>query len=54
MAGFYTEELVDGDWLNKAWHGGQTSYTYDEATASGKTIRLTWSGPPCGMSLIVK
>ncbi|MBR2838082.1 MAG: hypothetical protein IKE55_04845 [Kiritimatiellae bacterium] len=54
VAGFYTEELVDGDWLNKAWHGGQASYTYDEATASGKTIRLTWSGPPCGMSLIVK
>ena len=54
VAGFYTEELVDGAWKNKIWHEGQTSYTYDETTAAGKTIRLTWSVPPIGAKFIVR
>lgn len=43
-----------GGWVNKAWHNGQTQYTYDEATANGKTIRLTWSAPLPGMKITIK
>ena len=53
VVGYYTEELVNGDWTNKKWNNG-TEYTYAEATANGKTIRLTWSGPRPGMMIIVK
>ena len=54
VAGYYTDELVNGTWSNKTWHGGQTEYTYDEATANGKTVRLTWSVPPIGMRVILR
>ena len=54
VAGFYTEELVDGAWRNKSWHEGLTEYTYDEAAAGGRTIRLTWSIPPVGTALILR
>ena len=53
VVGYYTEEFVNGDWTNKKWNNG-TEYTYAEATANGKTIRLTWSGPRPGMMIIVK
>ena len=53
VAGYYTEELVDGTWANKAWHVGQ-EYTYEEATANGKTIRLTWSAPLPGMKITIR
>lgn len=53
VVGYYTEELVNGEWTNKKWNNG-TEYTYAEATANGKTIRLTWSGPRPGMMIIVK
>ncbi len=52
VAGYYTEELVNGAWTNKAWHEG-TSYTYQEGVDAA-TIRLTWSGPRPGMMIIVK
>lgn len=54
VVGYYTEERgANGEWTNKEWNNG-TEYTYTEATANGKTIRLTWSGPRPGMMIIVK
>ena len=52
VAGFTTEELVDGVWRNKTWHENAT-YTYD-ASAGGKTIRLTWRGPRPGLVLVIR
>ena len=53
VAGYYTEELVNGVWANKTWHGGR-EYTYEAETANGKTIRLTWSVPPLSTRIIVR
>ena len=53
VAGFTTEELVDGVWRNKTWHENATTYTYD-ASAGGKTIRLTWRGPRPGLVLVIR
>ena len=53
VVGYYTEELGANGWTKKKWNNG-TEYTYTEATANGKTIRLTWSGPRPGMMIIVK
>ncbi len=52
VAGYYTEELVNGAWSNKTWHDG-ISYTYQEGDDAA-TVRLTWSGPPPGMMIIVR
>ena len=55
VAGYYTEELdVYGKWTNKVWHEGAAQYTYNAETENGKTIRLTWSAPPPGMSVIIR
>ena len=53
VAGFTTEELVDGVWRNKTWHENATTYTYD-ASAGGKTIRLTWRGLRPGLVLVIR
>ena len=53
VEGYYTETLDEnGDWANKTWHDG-TSYTYEEGI-DAPTVRLTWSGPPPGMMIIVR
>ena len=52
VAGYYTEELVNGAWTNKAWHEDD-SYTYQEGI-DAPTVRLTWSGPRPGMIIVVK
>ena len=51
VAGYWTEELSNGDWINKKWHEG-TKYPYEEGT-SPVTVRLTWGGPRPGLMLIV-
>ena len=51
VEGYYIEELVDGVWMNRRWHFGQ-SYTYNET--SGKTVRLTWSAPRDGTRVIFR
>ena len=52
VAGYYTEDLVNGTWSNKTWHEG-ASYTYEEGAAAA-TVRLTWSGPRPGMIFILR
>ena len=52
VAGYYTEEFVNGAWTNKAWHEDD-SYTYQEGVDAA-TVRLTWSGPRPGMIIVVK
>jgi hypothetical protein len=52
VAGYYTEELVNGAWAPKIWHEG-TSYKYEEGVDAA-TVILTWSGPRPGMVVVVK
>ena len=52
VAGYWTEELSNGDWINKKWNEG-TTYPYEEGT-SPATVRLTWGGPRPGLMIFVK
>lgn len=55
IAGYYTEELdSNGKWTDKQWHEVTEQFVYNEETAAGKTIRLTWCGPRPGMMLFVR
>jgi hypothetical protein len=52
VAGYYTEDFVDGAWAPKIWHEG-ASYTYEEGVDAA-TVRLTWSGPRPGMIIFIR
>ena len=47
---YSTEELVNGEWMNKTYHNGN-SYTYTEGT-SPATVRLKWLGQPLGTVIL--
>lgn len=51
VAGYWTEELSNGDWINKKWNEG-TTYSYEEGK-SPAAVRLTWGGPRPGLMIIV-
>ena len=53
VIGCVTHELVDGKWVNRKWHDG-ASYTYDESTANGAVVRITWRSYRDGTMLIIK
>ena len=50
VRGYYLETYVDGAWMGKTWHDGQ-SFTYTEG---GDKVRVTWSAGRKSMSIFLR